>query len=61
VKLAGQAASISGSHKPSYMMRGLDDSFDAVMFISYRGPDRLATYRASCAAILLTRSIAEAA
>jgi D-amino peptidase len=36
-KLAGQASYISGSHKPLYMMQGLDDSFDAVFFISYHG------------------------
>jgi D-amino peptidase len=36
-ELAGQASYISGSHKPMYMMQGLDDSFDAVMFISYHG------------------------
>jgi D-amino peptidase len=36
-ELAGQASYISGSHKPLYMMQGLDDSFDAVMFISYHG------------------------
>jgi len=36
-ELAGQAAYISGSHKPLYMMQGLDDSFDAAMFISYHG------------------------
>jgi D-amino peptidase len=36
-ELAGCAAYISGSHKPLYMMQGLDDSFDAVMFISYHG------------------------
>jgi D-amino peptidase len=35
--LAGQASYISGSHKPLYMMQGLDDSFDAVLFISYHG------------------------
>jgi D-amino peptidase len=35
--IAGQASYISGSHKPLYMMHGLDDSFDAVMFISYHG------------------------
>ena len=35
--LAGQASYISGSHKPLYMMQGLDGSFDAVMFISYHG------------------------
>jgi D-amino peptidase len=36
-ELAGEASYISGSHKPLYMMQGLDDSFDAVMFISYHG------------------------
>jgi D-amino peptidase len=36
-ELAGQASYISGSHKPLYMMQGLDDSFDAVMYISYHG------------------------
>jgi D-amino peptidase len=36
-ELAGQAAYISGSHKPLYMMQGLDDSFDACLFISYHG------------------------
>jgi D-amino peptidase len=36
-ELSGQASYISGSHKPLYMMQGLDDSFDAVMFISYHG------------------------
>ncbi len=36
-KLAGQASYLSGSHKPLYMMQGLDDSFDAVMFVSYHG------------------------
>ena len=36
-ELAGQAAYISGSHKPLYMMQGLDDSFDAVLFVSYHG------------------------
>jgi D-amino peptidase len=35
--LAGQASYISGSHKPLYMMQGLDASFDAVLFISYHG------------------------
>jgi len=35
--LAGDASYISGSHKPLYMMQGLDDSFDAVMFVSYHG------------------------
>jgi len=36
-ELAGHASYISGSHKPLYMMQGVDDSFDAVMFISYHG------------------------
>jgi D-amino peptidase len=35
--LAGGASYISGSHKPLYMMQGLDVSFDAVMFVSYHG------------------------
>jgi D-amino peptidase len=35
--LAGHASCISGAHKPLYMMQGLDDSFDAVAFISYHG------------------------
>jgi D-amino peptidase len=35
--LAGQASYISGSHKPLYMMQGLDDSFDAILFVSYHG------------------------
>jgi D-amino peptidase len=36
-ELAGQASYISGSHKPLYMMQGLDSSFGAAMFISYHG------------------------
>ncbi len=36
-ELAGGASYISGSHKPLYMMQGLDDSFDCVLFISYHG------------------------
>ena len=36
-QLAGQASYVSGSHKPLYMMQGLDDSFDAAAFISYHG------------------------
>jgi D-amino peptidase len=36
-ELAGQASYISGSHKPMYMMQGLDDSFGACLFISYHG------------------------
>ncbi len=35
--LAGGASYISGSHKPLYMMQGLDGSFGAVMFVSYHG------------------------
>jgi D-amino peptidase len=35
--LAGQASCISGSHKPLYMMQGLDSSFDAALFVSYHG------------------------
>src|SRR5580704_15410116 len=35
--LAAGASYISGSHKPLYMMQGLDDSFDAVLFVSYHG------------------------
>jgi D-amino peptidase len=35
--LAARASYISGSHKPLYMMQGLDDSFDAVLFVSYHG------------------------
>jgi D-amino peptidase len=36
-QLAGRASYLSGSHKPLYMMQGLEDSFDAVLFISYHG------------------------
>ncbi|HET7016489.1 MAG TPA: M55 family metallopeptidase [Streptosporangiaceae bacterium] len=36
-QLLGGASYISGSHKPMYMMQGLDDSFDAVFFVSYHG------------------------
>ena len=36
-ELAGQASYISGSHKPLYMMQGLDSSFDCALFISYHG------------------------
>jgi D-amino peptidase len=35
--LAAEASYLSGSHKPLYMMQGLDDSFDAVAFVSYHG------------------------
>ncbi|MCU1494987.1 MAG: D-aminopeptidase [Acidimicrobiaceae bacterium] len=36
-ELAAQASYISGAHKPLYMMQGLDDSYDAVFFVSYHG------------------------
>jgi D-amino peptidase len=36
-ELAGDARYLSGRHKPLYMMQGLDDSFDAVFFVSYHG------------------------
>jgi D-amino peptidase len=35
--LHGRATYISGSHKPLYMMEGLDSSFDAIFFVSYHG------------------------
>ncbi|SEG76874.1 D-amino peptidase [Actinacidiphila yanglinensis] len=35
--LAGRARYLSGRHKPLYMMQGLDDTFDAVFFVSYHG------------------------
>ena len=35
--LAGGASYISGSHKPLYMMQGLDSSFGGVLFVSYHG------------------------
>jgi D-amino peptidase len=35
--LAGNARYLSGSHKPMYMMEGLDASFDAIFFVSYHG------------------------
>jgi D-amino peptidase len=35
--LAGNARYLSGRHKPMYMMQGLDDSFDAIFFVSYHG------------------------
>jgi D-amino peptidase len=35
--LAGRASYISGSHKPLYMMQGLDATFGAVLFVSYHG------------------------
>jgi D-amino peptidase len=36
-ELAAEASYISGSHKPMYMMQGLDGSFGAVLFVSYHG------------------------
>ncbi len=33
--LAGRAAYLSGRFKPLYMMEGLDESFDAVVFLGY--------------------------
>lgn len=35
--LAGNARYLSGRHKPLYMMQGLDDSFDAIFYVSYHG------------------------
>jgi len=35
--LSAGASYISGSHKPLYMMQGLDASFDAILFVSYHG------------------------
>ncbi len=34
-RLAGQASYLSGAGKPLYMMQGLDENFDAVLFVSY--------------------------
>jgi D-amino peptidase len=36
-RLNGEAAYLSGRHKPLYMMQGLDASFDAIFFLSYHG------------------------
>ena len=35
--LHGQASYLAGSHKPLYMMEGLDASFDAVFMVAYHG------------------------
>jgi D-amino peptidase len=35
--LAGNAALLTGKHKPLYMMEGLDSSFDAIFFLGYHG------------------------
>ncbi|GLW12741.1 peptide ABC transporter [Microtetraspora sp. NBRC 13810] len=36
-QLHGEAAYLSGRHKPRYMMEGLDSSFDAIFYVSYHG------------------------
>ena len=36
-ELVGDASYLSGTHKPLYMMQGLDASFDAVLLVSYHG------------------------
>ncbi|MEY9887037.1 D-amino peptidase [Catenulispora sp. MAP5-51] len=36
-QLSGEASYLSGHHKPLYMMQGLDESFDAIFFVSYHG------------------------
>ncbi|HEX4729146.1 MAG TPA: M55 family metallopeptidase, partial [Jatrophihabitans sp.] len=36
-RLSGEAGYLSGRHKPLYMMQGLDESFDAIFFVSYHG------------------------
>ncbi|MFL6111214.1 MAG: M55 family metallopeptidase [Catenulispora sp.] len=36
-RLSGHAAYLSGRHKPRYMMQGLDETFDAIFFVSYHG------------------------
>jgi D-amino peptidase len=36
-ELHGEASSITGRHKPLYMMQGLDSSFDACLFVGYHG------------------------
>jgi D-amino peptidase len=35
--LVGSAGYLSGRFKPMYMMQGLDETFDAVFFVSYHG------------------------
>ncbi len=35
--LHGEATSITGRHKPGYMMEGLDESFGAIFFVGYHG------------------------
>jgi D-amino peptidase len=36
-ELHGKARLIAGRNKPMYMMEGLDDTFDAILFIGYHG------------------------
>jgi D-amino peptidase len=36
-QLDGTASYIAGQHKPRYMMQGLDETFDAIFFVSYHG------------------------
>jgi D-amino peptidase len=36
-EIAAGASYISGSHKPMYMMQGLDATYDAVLLVSYHG------------------------
>jgi D-amino peptidase len=36
-ELRAEASYVSGRHKPLYMMQGLDDTFDAALFVSYHG------------------------
>lgn len=36
-EIHGNASLISGQHKPLYMMEGLDDTFDAILFVGYHG------------------------
>jgi D-amino peptidase len=36
-ELHGRASYLAGSHKPLYMMEGLDDSFGAVLYVGYHG------------------------
>jgi D-amino peptidase len=36
-ELHGRATYVAGSHKPLYMMEGMDDTVDAVFFVGYHG------------------------
>ena len=49
-ELHGRASYLSGRHKPLYMMEGLDDSFDAALFVSYHGA------ASSTSSVLITRT-----